>query len=111
VHDTLIAVECQPGSFYLADTKTCVLCDLGWYQPKPGQLSCVPCSKNLTTYGRGAMYAIECCECTVQCAFAFMSLACLADEKGTTPPEIPEDYDGSKSPPPATLPFHYALCS
>ena len=61
-HCNCFAVECQPGSFYLSESRTCVLCDLGSYQPHPGQLGCVSCGSNLTTYGRGAMYAIECCK-------------------------------------------------
>lgn len=66
-------VECSPGTFYNTSSRTCSLCAEGSYQPQPAQLSCIPCTDLKTTFGRGAIFDIECYT------------------NGTTPPSIPDN--------------------
>ncbi|XP_077519179.1 uncharacterized protein LOC144129129 isoform X3 [Amblyomma americanum] len=40
---TDICVECPPGMYWSQDVGQCFLCEQGFYQDKPGQLSCEPC--------------------------------------------------------------------
>lgn len=53
--------ECGPGSYYSTARKLCVPCDVGSYQSHSGQSTCVTCPDDMITYGRGAVYAFECC--------------------------------------------------
>jgi len=47
----LHAGECGPGSYYSAAKKLCVPCDVGSYQPRSGQSSCLTCPHEMITYG------------------------------------------------------------
>jgi len=58
----LCAGECGPGSYYSAARKLCVPCDVGNYQPRSGQSTCLTCPDDMITYGRGAVFAFECCK-------------------------------------------------
>lgn len=57
-----LPVECSQGSFYNEEESSCALCSKGHYQPYPKQSSCIRCPKGYTTYGRGAVFDIECCK-------------------------------------------------
>ncbi|KAI0214769.1 hypothetical protein LSAT2_000070 [Lamellibrachia satsuma] len=72
-------VECSPGSFYNISVRACIRCDVGSYQPAPAQTECITCPDAKTTYGRGAVFEIEC-----------------YDSDGP-PPAIPLDYVGDSS--------------
>ena len=51
--------DCPAGS-YSTQNRTCSVCPLGTYQPSPGQPSCIPCGKNLTTISNGTVEEMHC---------------------------------------------------
>ena len=67
----VFSVECSPGTYYDEDEATCILCEVGSYQPLPAQSICLICPDNMTTYGRGAVHRRECCKWTFHNIFEF----------------------------------------
>ncbi|KZS05970.1 Notch 2 [Daphnia magna] len=51
--------KCQPGSA-LSKENTCVLCQVGSYQPNAQQTSCLPCPPDTTTKVAGAVLKSDC---------------------------------------------------
>jgi hypothetical protein len=45
--------QCNPGSFFVAATATCQVCDRGYYADKPGQGACSPCPDRFFTNKTG----------------------------------------------------------
>ncbi|KAK2181034.1 hypothetical protein NP493_414g01009 [Ridgeia piscesae] len=72
-------VECSPGSFYNVSAHACIRCDVGSYQPAPAQTECLTCPDGKMTYGRGAVFEMECYD------------------SSNSPPAIPMDYVGDAS--------------
>ena len=67
----LCSGACGPGSYHSAARKLCVPCAVGSYQPSSGMSTCTTCPDDMITYGRGAVYAFECCKqfCSVFLSF------------------------------------------
>ncbi|XP_047361548.1 sushi, von Willebrand factor type A, EGF and pentraxin domain-containing protein 1-like isoform X4 [Vespa velutina] len=58
---------CQPGYYSkrrhhgsIISVEPCISCTFGFYQPKYGQITCLPCPANTTTQNRGSVTINEC---------------------------------------------------
>nr|XP_050859532.1 sushi, von Willebrand factor type A, EGF and pentraxin domain-containing protein 1-like isoform X2 [Vespula vulgaris] len=58
---------CQPGYYSkrrhhgsIISVEPCMSCTFGFYQPKYGQITCLPCPANTTTQNRGSITINEC---------------------------------------------------
>lgn len=50
---TLVSELCLPGTYSEDGLEQCTTCQEGFYQNKYGQMSCIHCPDNTTTYRRG----------------------------------------------------------
>ena len=56
----LFAVECAPGTYYVAANKTCEYCPSGEYQTNAAQTECMKCPNGTTTETYGSFAEDEC---------------------------------------------------
>ena len=60
--DFFFPVQCPAGSSYdeSVTPHVCKLCEVGTYQPKPGQKTCEKCPSDVTTETPGAVKPEDC---------------------------------------------------
>ena len=52
--------ECKAGNFYVIATQTCKKCEIGFFQDRNGQVSCVACGTGKTTAAEGSNNPNQC---------------------------------------------------
>ncbi|KAK3602546.1 hypothetical protein CHS0354_003798 [Potamilus streckersoni] len=55
-----VCVECPVGTYYKTSTLQCQYCDIGTYQDKTAQITCVTCSTGYSTAGVGSTKTQDC---------------------------------------------------
>ena len=62
-----ISDKCPPGQYFDVNSGFCKNCSRGFYQPKTGQFSCLPCDPDKTTKFTGTVEKSSCasewCSC------------------------------------------------
>lgn len=58
----VFAADCPPGSYGTMENgvATCNICPRDFYQPNPGQTSCIKCPEGFATTGQGAYDQKQC---------------------------------------------------